>query len=66
MFDDAVVPTSSTKDEDAYVGMSVAFEGACVGIFADSAAAANAALLPDQDLSHTLPPVSYSSIGLSS
>jgi hypothetical protein len=32
--DDAVgtiVPPSSTKDEDAYVGASVAFEGAYVG-----------------------------------
>ena len=32
--DDAVgtvVPPSSTKDEDAYVGASVAFEGACIG-----------------------------------
>ncbi len=32
--DDAVstvVPPSSTKDEGAYVGVSVAFEGACVG-----------------------------------
>jgi hypothetical protein len=26
-----VVPPSSTKDEGAYVGLSVAFEGACVG-----------------------------------
>ena len=26
-----VVPPSSTKDEGAYVGVSVAFEGACVG-----------------------------------
>ncbi len=32
--DDAVstvVPPSSTKDEGAYVGVSVAFEGVCVG-----------------------------------
>ena len=28
---DAVVPPSSTKDEDAYVGESVAFEDTCVG-----------------------------------
>ncbi len=26
-----VVPPSSTKDEGAYVGVSVAFEGACAG-----------------------------------
>ncbi len=49
--DDAVgtvVPPSSTKDEDAYVGASVAFEGACVGTFVDSAgkSAAASALLP--------------------
>ena len=60
---DAVIPPSSTKDEDAYVGASVAFEGTCVGAFMDGAAVA---LPPDQDLSHTLPPVPYSSIGLSS
>ena len=59
----AVIPPSSTKDEDAYVGASVAFEGACVGAFMDGAAVA---LPPDQDLSHTLPPVPYLSIGLSS
>ncbi len=41
---DAVVPPSSTKDEDAYVGASVAFEGVCVGAFADGAAAADVAL----------------------
>ncbi len=41
---DDVVPPSSTKDEDAYVGASVAFEGVCVGAFADGAAAANVAL----------------------
>ena len=49
--DDAVgtvVPPSSTKDEDAYVGASVAFEGACVGAFADGAgeSAAASVLLP--------------------
>ena len=36
--DDAVndvVPPSSTKDEDACVGASVVFGGACVGAFAD-------------------------------
>ena len=40
----AVVPLSSTKDKDAYVGASVVFEGMCVGAFADSAAAADVAL----------------------
>ena len=62
----AVFPLSSTKDKDAYVGALVAFEGTCVGAFVDGAAAANVVLLPDQDLSHTLPPVPYLSIGLSS
>ncbi len=38
---DAVVPPSSTKDEDAYVGAPVAFEGVCVSAFADGAAAAD-------------------------
>ncbi len=42
---DAVVPLSSTKDEDAYVGTLVAFEGVCIGAFTDGAAAANVALL---------------------
>jgi hypothetical protein len=32
-----VVPPSSTKDEGAYVGVSVAFEGACVSAFTDGA-----------------------------
>ena len=41
---DAVVPPSSTKDEDAYVGAPVAFEGVCVSAFADGAAAADVAL----------------------
>ena len=40
----AVVPPSSTKDKDAYVSASVTFEGACVGAFADGAAAADVAL----------------------
>ncbi len=62
----AVVPPSLTKDKDTYVGASVAFEGVCVGAFADGAAAANVALPPDQDLSHTLPLVPYLPIGLSS
>jgi hypothetical protein len=44
----AVVPPSSTKDEDAYVGASVAFEGVCVGAFTDGAgeSAAASTLLP--------------------
>jgi hypothetical protein len=44
----AVIPPSSTKDEDAYIGVSVAFEGACVGAFADGASesVAASALLP--------------------
>ena len=33
----AVVPPSSTKDKDAYVGASVVFKGACVGAFMDGA-----------------------------
>ena len=41
----AVVPLSSTKGRDANVGASVAFEGVCIGAFADSAAAADVALL---------------------
>ena len=41
---DAVVPPSSTKDKDAYVGASVVFNGACVNAFADGAAAADVAL----------------------
>jgi hypothetical protein len=40
----AVVPPYSTKDKDAYIGASVAFEGVCVSAFADGAAAANVAL----------------------
>ncbi len=45
---DAVVPPSLTKEEDAYVGTLVAFEGACVGAFADGAdkSAAASMLLP--------------------
>ena len=44
----AVVPPSSTNDEDAYVGASVAFKGVCVGAFADGAgeSIAASALLP--------------------
>ena len=44
----AVVPPSSTKDEDAYIGASVAFEGVCVSAFVDGASesAAASALLP--------------------
>jgi hypothetical protein len=41
---DAVVPPSSTKDEDAYVGAPVAFEGVYVSAFADGAAATDVAL----------------------
>jgi hypothetical protein len=41
---DDVVPPSSTKDEDVYVGASVAFKGVCVGAFADGAAAADVPL----------------------
>jgi hypothetical protein len=43
-----VVPPSSTNGEDAYVGASVAFEGGCVGAFADGAGESTAAsaLLP--------------------
>ena len=33
----SVVPLSSIKDEDAYVGASVAFEGMCVDAFVDGA-----------------------------
>ena len=32
-----VVPPSLTKDEGAYVGASVAFDGACISVFADGA-----------------------------
>ncbi len=44
----AVVPPSSTKDKDAYVGALVAFEGVCVSAFADGAGESTAAsaLLP--------------------
>jgi hypothetical protein len=42
---DAVVPPSSTKGKDAYIGASVAFKGTCIGAFADGAAAANVMLL---------------------
>jgi hypothetical protein len=43
-----VVPPSSTNEEDAYVGVLVAFEGRCVGAFADGAGESTAAsmLLP--------------------
>ena len=40
----AVFPLSSTKDKDAYVGVLVVFEGACVIAFADGATAADVAL----------------------
>ena len=44
----SVVPPSSTKDKDAYVGALVAFEGACVGAFTDGASESTTAsvLLP--------------------
>ena len=44
----AVVPLSLTKDKDAYLGASVAFEGMCIKTFADGAgkSAAASALLP--------------------
>ena len=44
----AVVPPSLTKDEGAYVGASVAFQGACISAFADGAgeSAAASVLLP--------------------
>ena len=47
---DAVVPPSSTKDKDAYVGALVAFEGVCVGAFANGAgeSAPASALLPSR------------------
>ena len=54
--DDAVstvVPPSSTKDEGAYVGVSVAFEGVCVGgrrCFVDCC------LLPPHPMLYPLPP----------
>ena len=48
-----VVPPSSTKDEGAYVGVSVAFEGVCVGgrrCFVDCC------LPPPQPTLYPLPP----------
>ncbi len=57
-----VVPPSSTKDEDAYVGALVAFEGTCVGAFADGAGESTAAsvLLPPRRLpSRFAPPPSF-------
>ena len=46
----AVVPPSSTNDEDAYVCALVAFNSVCVSAFADSASesATPSALLPPQ------------------
>ena len=43
-----VVPQSSTNDKDTYVSASVAFEGVCVGAFAngDSESTSASALLP--------------------
>ncbi len=50
----AVVPPSSTNDEDPYVGTPVAFEGVCVGAFVDGAgeSAAASALLPPRCRRH--------------
>jgi hypothetical protein len=54
---DAVVPPSSTKEEEAYVGVSVAFEGTFVGAFADGAdeSAAASVLLPPRCRRCTVP-----------
>ena len=54
---DAVVPPSLTKDKDAYVGTSVAFEGACIGTFVDGAgeSAAASVLLPPRCRHHAVP-----------
>ena len=64
----AVVPPSATKDENAYIGALVAFEGACVGPFAEDAAAVDVVLSRCRQIKifHTLSPVPYSSINLSS
>ena len=35
--ENAVVPPSLTKDKGVYIGVSVVFEDACVGVFADGA-----------------------------
>ncbi len=52
----AVVPPSSTKDKDAYVGASVALEGACVGAFVDGASdSATASVLQPRCCRHTMP-----------
>ena len=52
----AVVPQSLTKDEDAYVGATVAFEGACIGAFVDDAGKSTAAsaLLPPRCHHHAV------------
>ncbi len=44
----AVIPSSLTNDEDAYVGVLVAFEGVCISVYADGAreSTAASALLP--------------------
>ncbi len=39
----AVVPPSSTNEEDLYVDKLVAFEGMCIGAFADGASESTAA-----------------------
>ncbi len=54
----AVVPPSSTKGEDAYAGVSVAFEGVCIGAFANVATAADIALSRcRRDAATALPPL---------
>ncbi len=52
----AVVPPSSTKDEDAYIGALLAFEGACVGAFVDGASKSTTAsnLLPPHLCRHAV------------
>ncbi len=51
-----VVPQSSTKDKDTYIGALVAFEGVCVGAFADGAeeSATASALLPPRCRRHAV------------
>ena len=53
-----VVPLSSTNDKEAYVGVSVAFEGVCIGAFANGAgeSAAASALLPPRPPLRCAPP----------
>ena len=54
-----VVPQSSTNDKDTYVSASVAFEGVCLGAFAnsdDESASASALLPPFCHCCEALPP----------